>query len=80
MKTGFTSRKDLSVPANRTEAQGLGTNEDGKIGAYGATGRSGVSCARSVNGAIQYFPFESTRRSFPWGRRSERPCCQFFPP
>ena len=52
MKTGLTSQQDLLVPANRTEALGFGTNEDGMTGAYGATGKSGVSCARTVNGAI----------------------------
>ena len=44
MKTGFTSQKDLTVSQNRIEAMGFGTNEDGKVGAFGATGKSGVSC------------------------------------
>ncbi len=54
MKTGFTSQKPLSDPANRTEAMGLGVITDGKAGGWGATGKSGVSCARTVSGAIQY--------------------------
>ena len=54
MKTGFTSQKDLTVSKNRIEAMGFGTNEDGKVGAFGATGKSGVSCGRTVNGAIGY--------------------------
>lgn len=46
LQTGFTSKNDLSVPENRTEAMGLGAkSDDGSIGGWGATGTSGVSCA-----------------------------------
>ena len=54
MKRGFTSQNDLSIPENRTEAMGLGIVVDGKAGGWGATGKSGVSCAKTVDGAINY--------------------------
>lgn len=54
MKRGFTSWNDLSIPENKTEAMGLGVVTDGKTGGWGATGRSGVSCAKTVDGAINY--------------------------
>lgn len=59
MKTGFTSKKDLSVPENRTEAMGLGIDfADGKgkqvKGMYGISGESGVSTAKTIDGCIQY--------------------------
>ena len=34
LKRGFTSRNDLSVPANRTEAMGLGVMTDGKASGW----------------------------------------------
>lgn len=55
LQTGFTSKKDLSIPENRTEAMGLGAkSDDGSIGGWGATGHSGVSCAKHVGGAIDH--------------------------
>lgn len=44
---GFSSRNDLSVPANLQEAKGLGKG-------LGATGQSGVSCCRTVEQCIGY--------------------------
>ena len=44
---GFSSRNDLSVPANLQEAKGLGKG-------LGATGQSGVSCCRTVKQCIGY--------------------------
>lgn len=44
---GFSSRNDLSVPANLKEAKGLGEG-------LGATGQSGVSCCRTVEQCIGY--------------------------
>lgn len=54
MKRGFERQNDLSVPEHKTEALGFGTNQDGKIGAFGSTGKSGVSCSRTVNGSLGY--------------------------
>lgn len=54
LRNGFESRNDLSVPKHRTEAMGLGTDEDGQVGSYGATGHSGISCARKADGAVGY--------------------------
>ena len=52
---GFKSQNDLSVPRNRTEAMGLGVKtEDGAVGGWGATGKSGVSTSKTLNGAIAY--------------------------
>ncbi|MBR1589138.1 MAG: hypothetical protein IJ658_12530, partial [Kiritimatiellae bacterium] len=61
MGPGFTSQNDLSVPANKIEAMGLGTTaEDGTKGSFGVTGKSGVSTAKSINGAIAYHGAGST--------------------
>lgn len=55
MKRGFNSQKDLSKAANRIEAMGFGTkNEKGDTIAVGSTGKSGVSCARTVAGSLDY--------------------------
>lgn len=54
MKQGFTSRNDLAVPENKTEAMGLGVKVDGKGAGWGATGQSGISTAKTVDGAIGY--------------------------
>ena len=59
MKPGFTSRNDLAVSRNRTEAMGLGVkgkNEKGEetLTGPGATGQSGVSCAKTIGGVIGY--------------------------
>ena len=56
---GFHSKNDLSVRKNRTEAMGLGIGiDDGKGGtkhtSWGITGESGVSTAKSLDGAIAY--------------------------
>ena len=53
---GLKSRNDLSVPENKTEAMGLGViNETtGRAAGWGATGKNGVSTARTVAGAIVY--------------------------
>ena len=52
---GFKSQNDLSVPRHRTEAMGLGVKaEDGAVGGWGATGKSGVSTGKTLNGAIAY--------------------------
>lgn len=44
---GFKSKRDLSAPENMLEAQGLGQG-------IGATGQSGVSCAKKLDGAFPY--------------------------
>ena len=56
---GFHSKNDLSVQKNRTEAMGLGIEiDDGKGGkkhtCWGISGESGVSTAKSLDGAISY--------------------------
>lgn len=56
---GFHSKNDLSVLKNRTEAMGLGigiANGQGgtKHTSWGITGESGVSTAKSLDGAISY--------------------------
>lgn len=59
MENGFTSRNDLSKIENKIEAMGLGAkgqDEKGKdiVIGPGATGQSGVSCAKTIGGAITY--------------------------
>ena len=59
MEQGFTSQNDLSVQKHRTEAMGLGVkgkNEKGEeiLSGPGATGKSGVSCAKTIGGVIGY--------------------------
>ncbi len=44
---GFKSRKDLSIAENMLEAQGLGEG-------IGATGQSGVSCSKRLDGVVPY--------------------------
>lgn len=44
---GFKSKNDLTRPENMLEAQGLGQG-------IGATGQSGVSCAKKLDGAFPY--------------------------
>jgi len=56
---GFHSKNDLSVKKNKTEAMGLGIEiDDGKGGkkhtCWGISGESGVSTAKSLDGAISY--------------------------
>ena len=59
MAAGFTSKNDLALTKNKTEAMGLGTafiNSDGEFvtGEYGISGESGVSTAKTIDGCIQY--------------------------
>lgn len=59
MANGFTSKNDLALSKNKTEAMGLGTgfiDNEGKFvhGEYGITGESGVSTAKTIDGCIQY--------------------------
>ena len=59
MATGFTSKNDLALTKNKTEAMGLGigfVNNEGEFvrGEYGITGESGVSTAKTIDGCIQY--------------------------
>ena len=59
MTTGFTSRNDLTKIENKIEAMGLGVkgqDDKGKdiVAGPGATGWSGVSCAKTIDGAISY--------------------------
>jgi hypothetical protein len=59
MADGFTSKNDLALTKNKTEAMGLGTgfiNDDGQFihGEYGISGESGVSTAKTIDGCIQY--------------------------
>ena len=59
MTTGFTSRNDLTKNEYKTEAMGLGVkgkDDKGKdiVAGPGATGWSGVSCAKTIGGAISY--------------------------
>jgi hypothetical protein len=59
LANGFHSKNDLSVKKNKTEAMGLGIEiDDGKGGkkhtCWGITGESGVSTAKSLDGAISY--------------------------
>jgi hypothetical protein len=59
MAAGFTSKNELALSKNRTEAMGLGTafiNDDGEFvtGEYGISGESGVSTAKTIDGCIQY--------------------------
>ena len=52
---GFKGQNDLSVPKHRTEAMGLGAKADnGTVGGWGATGKSGVSTGKTIDGAIAY--------------------------
>ena len=65
MENGFTSRNDLSKIENKIEAMGLGVkgqDEQGKdiIVGPGATGQSGVSCAKTIGGAITYLDENKT--------------------
>lgn len=59
MANGFTSKNDLALSKNKTEAMGLGTgfiDNDGEFvtGEYGISGESGVSTAKTIDGCIQY--------------------------
>ena len=65
MENGFTSRNDLSKIENKIEAMGLGVkgqDEQGKdiIVGPGATGQSGVSCAKTIGGVISYLDENKT--------------------
>ena len=53
---GLKSINDLSISKNKVEAMGLGSiiEGTGKPGAWGVTGKNGVSTARTVAGAIDY--------------------------
>ena len=44
---GFKSKNDLSIPENVLEAQGLALG-------IGATGQSGVSCSKNLDGVVNY--------------------------
>lgn len=59
MADGFTSKNELALSKNKTEAMGLGSafiNNDGEFvtGEYGISGESGVSTAKTIDGCIQY--------------------------
>ena len=65
MENGFTSRNDLSKIENKIEAMGLGVkgqDEKGKdiVVGPGATGQSGVSCAKTIGGVISYLDENKT--------------------
>jgi len=53
---GFCSRNDLNTPKNKIEASGIGiyNSTTGNYESVGATGQSGVSCAKTFDGAKNY--------------------------
>lgn len=53
---GFRSRNDLNTTKNKIEASGIGTHNSttGNYESVGATGQSGVSCAKTFDGAKNY--------------------------
>ncbi len=65
METGFTSQNNLNDPKHKIEAMGLGTesvDDNGNIrrGGWSATGQSGVSCAKTIDGSISYLQATKT--------------------